>query len=45
MGRSFEESLTLGVACGTASTLNPGNQLCTKEDIDVIKKDIIIKKF
>jgi 6-phosphofructokinase 2 len=45
MGRSFEESLTLGVACGTASTLNPGNQLCMKEDIDVIKKDIIIKKF
>jgi 6-phosphofructokinase 2 len=42
---SFEESLALGVACGTASTLNPGNQLCTKEDIDNIKKDIIIKKF
>jgi 6-phosphofructokinase 2 len=44
-GGSFEESLALGVACGTASTLNPGNQLCTKEDIDNIKKDIIIKKF
>jgi len=44
-GGSFEESLTLGVACGTASTLNPGNQLCTREDIDIIKKDIIIKKF
>lgn len=44
-GGSFEESLALGVACGTASTLNPGNTLCTKEDIDIIKKDIIIKKF
>jgi 6-phosphofructokinase 2 len=44
-GGSFEESLALGVACGTASTLNPGNMLCTKEDIDIIKKDVIIKKF
>jgi 6-phosphofructokinase 2 len=44
-GGSFEESLALGVACGTASTLNPGDMLCTKEDIDNIKKDVTIKKF
>ena len=44
-GGSFEEALALGVACGAASTLNPGNRLCTKEDIDIIKKDIIIKKI
>lgn len=44
-GGSFEESLVLGVACGTASTLNPGNMLCTKEDVDIIKKDVIIKKI
>jgi 6-phosphofructokinase 2 len=44
-GGSFEESLAVGVACGTASTLKPGNKLCTKEDIDIIKKDVIIKKF
>lgn len=44
-GGSFEESLVLGVACGTASKLNPGNMLCTKEDVDIIKKDVIIKKF
>lgn len=44
-GGSFEESLVQGVACGTAATLNPGNMLCTKEDIDIIKKDVIIKKF
>jgi len=25
--------------------LNPGNILCTKEDIDLIKEDIIIKKI
>jgi 6-phosphofructokinase 2 len=44
-GGSFEESLALGVACGTASTLNPGSMLCRKEDVDIIKKDVIIKKF
>ena len=44
-GGTFEEALTLGVACGTASTLNPGNNLCVKEDVDIIKKEIIIKKF
>jgi 6-phosphofructokinase 2 len=44
-GGSFEEALALGVACGTASTLNLGNTRCVKEDIDIIKKDIIIKKF
>ena len=44
-GGSFEEALALGVACGTASTLNPGNKLCTKEDIDLIKENIIIKKI
>lgn len=44
-GGSFAESLVLGVACGTASTLEPGNMLCTKENIDTIKKDVIIKKF
>jgi len=44
-GGSFEDSLAMGVACGTASTLNPGDKLCTKEDIEIIKKDVIIKKF
>jgi 6-phosphofructokinase 2 len=41
--KSFEESLILGVACGTASTLNQGRELCKKEDIDTIKKDVKIK--
>jgi fructose-1-phosphate kinase PfkB-like protein len=35
----------MGVACGTASTLNPGNILCSKEDIEIIKKDVMIKRF
>ncbi len=44
-GGSFKDALHLGVACGTASTLNPGTNLCMTEDVDVIKKDIIVKKF
>jgi 6-phosphofructokinase 2 len=44
-GGRFEEALAMGVACGTASTLNSGGGLCIKEDIETIKKDIIIKKF
>jgi 1-phosphofructokinase family hexose kinase len=45
MGRSFEDALVLGCACGTASTLNPENGLCAGGDIENIKKDIIVKKF
>jgi 6-phosphofructokinase 2 len=43
--RNIEEALALGVACGTASTLNPGIELCKKEDVDIIKKDVIIKRI
>jgi 6-phosphofructokinase 2 len=42
-GNSFEEALVLGVASGTASTLHHGRELCKKEDIDTLKKDIKIK--
>ncbi|MCX5807418.1 MAG: 1-phosphofructokinase family hexose kinase [Proteobacteria bacterium] len=42
-GNSFEEALTLGVASGTAATLNQGRELCKKEDIDKIKKEVNIK--
>ncbi|MBA4418328.1 MAG: 1-phosphofructokinase [Syntrophus sp. (in: bacteria)] len=44
-GGSFEDALHMGVACGTASTLNPGTNLCVSEDVDSIKKDVIVKKF
>ena len=43
--RAIEEAIVLGVACGTASTLNPGIELCKKEDVDIIKKDVIIKRI
>ncbi len=34
MGKSLIESVEYGVACGTAATLNPGTELCKKEDAD-----------
>ena len=33
-GKSPEEALQYGVACGTAATLNTGTMLCSKEDAD-----------
>lgn len=44
-GGSFEEALELGVACGTASTLVPGGNLCLKEDVLEIKKEVIVRKI
>lgn len=44
-GGTFEDALVQGVACGTATALNPGNDLCDREGIDFIKKDVIIKKI
>ena len=44
-GGTFEDALMLGVACGTASTLNPGNDLCTKNDLEIIKKDVHFEKI
>lgn len=33
-GRSLLEALQYGVACGTADTMNPGTELCEKEDVE-----------
>jgi len=33
-GAGLKEALAYGVACGTAATLNPGTELCHKEDAD-----------
>lgn len=33
-GKTLNEMLLYGVACGTAATLRPGTQLCNKEDVD-----------
>jgi 1-phosphofructokinase family hexose kinase len=44
-GGGFKEGLRLGVACGTASTLNLGVNGCSREDVEAIEKDVIVKKF
>lgn len=33
-GKSLQEAVRYGVACGTAATMNPGTELCRKEDAD-----------
>jgi 6-phosphofructokinase 2 len=33
-GKSLTKAVQYGVACGTAATLNPGTELCKKEDAD-----------
>jgi 6-phosphofructokinase 2 len=32
--KSLEEAVKYGVACGTAATMNPGTELCTKKQAD-----------
>lgn len=34
--KNLKEALQYGVACGTAATLNPGTELCRKEDAEKI---------
>jgi 6-phosphofructokinase 2 len=43
--KGFEEALVLGVACGTASTLNRENGLCLYADVENIHKDIVVKNL
>jgi 6-phosphofructokinase 2 len=35
-GKSMTEMARYGVACGTAATMNPGTQLCKKEDANTL---------
>jgi 1-phosphofructokinase family hexose kinase len=42
---SFEESLKMGVACGTATRLGISGTIGRKNDIDTINKEVIIEKF
>lgn len=38
LNKSIEEATQYGVACGTAATMNPGTELCKKEDADYLYK-------
>ncbi|MGE5108729.1 MAG: 1-phosphofructokinase family hexose kinase [Sphingobacteriales bacterium] len=33
-GKNLVDAVQYGVACGTAATMNPGTELCKKEDVD-----------
>ncbi len=44
-GWTFAEALTLGVACGTASTLNGAGAFCSKEDVYEIRKEVTLKNI
>ena len=39
-GSSLLEAVQYGVACGTAATMNPGTELCHKEDADKLFESI-----
>ncbi len=39
-GKSLEETVCYGVACGTAATMNPGTALCEKQDVEYLYKQI-----
>lgn len=39
-GESLERSLQYGVACGTATTMNLGSQLCKKKDVKILLKTL-----
>lgn len=41
-GKELKQVLQYGVACGTAATMNPGTELCRKEDADNIFDQIQI---
>lgn len=42
LGKSLQEALQMGVACGTAAIMNPGTSLCKPEDVERIYPEIQI---
>jgi 6-phosphofructokinase 2 len=40
IGKDLFEAVQYGLACGTAATMNPGTELCKKEDADMLFKQI-----
>jgi len=40
-GMNMRHALAYGVACGTAATLNPGTELCRKEDVEKLYAQIM----
>ncbi len=40
-GKSLKESLQFGVACGTATAMNAGTELCKKDDVEKLFNQLI----
>lgn len=36
LNKGLQEALRYGIACGTAATMNPGTELCRKEDVEAL---------
>lgn len=41
-GKDLETAVRYGVACGTAATLNPGSELCRREDADQLFEQVSV---
>ena len=39
-GRTIQEAVKYGLACGSATTMNPGGILCSKKDVDMLYSKI-----
>lgn len=44
-GSSLAEAIQYGVACGTAATLNPGTELCRKQDVERLLSQVSVKEL
>jgi 6-phosphofructokinase 2 len=42
-GKSWDEILRLGVACGTATAMSPGTDLCYLKDIEMILPQVVLE--
>ncbi|MBI3319973.1 MAG: 1-phosphofructokinase [Candidatus Omnitrophica bacterium] len=43
--RSLEDALRLGVACGAATAMTPGTELCHRKDVDRLLPQVVIKRI
>ncbi len=42
--KSYVEMLAYGIACGTATTMSPGTQLCKKENVDKLYEWLLLNQ-
>jgi len=40
-GKRIEEAFLYGVASGTGATMNPGTELCHKQDVDTLYEQLV----